>query len=164
MINLFDSYVCSILNYASEIWGFTSAMRIDRVQRKFCKWTMNEKQSTNNLAVCSGLGIYALIVERKVRIVMYWLKLISNECDNMILNTVYRIMLDDVSNGALNGLHKVKNLLESAGFAEIWMCPESVIGNKFIPALKQRFMDIYIANWRERMNVCPSLCVHKCKM
>ena len=157
MINLFDSYVCSILNYASEIWGLTSAMRIDRVQRKFCKWTLNVKQSTNNLAICSELGIYPLIIERKVRIVKYWLKLISNECDNIILNTVYRIMLDDVSNGAANWLQKVKILLESAGFAEIWMFPESVIGNKFIPVLKQRFMDIYIANWREGMNACSSL-------
>ena len=66
-------------------------------------------------------------------------------------------MLDDVSNGAANWLQKVKNLLESAGFAEIWMFPESVIGNRFIPVLKQRFMDIYIANWREGMNACSSL-------
>ena len=81
MINLFDSYVCSISNYASEIWGLTSAMRIDRVQRKFCKWTLNVKQFTNNLAVCSELEIYP------VRIVKYWLKLISNEFDNIILYT-----------------------------------------------------------------------------
>ena len=66
MINLFDSYICSILNYASEIRGLTSAMRIDRVQRKLCKWTFNVRQSTNYLAVCSGLEIYPLIIERKV--------------------------------------------------------------------------------------------------
>ena len=42
-------------------------------------------------------------------------------------------MLDDVSNGAVNWLHKVKHLLESADFAKIWMFSESVIGNKFIP-------------------------------
>ena len=77
MRNLFDSYVCSILSCASEIWGLTSAMRVDRVQRKFCKWTLNLKQSANNLAVCSELEIYPLIVERKTRIVKYWLKLIS---------------------------------------------------------------------------------------
>ena len=41
-----------------------------------------------------------------------------------------------MSNGAVNLLHKVKNLLESAGFAEIWMFPESVIGKKIIPVLK----------------------------
>ena len=157
MINLFDSYVCSILNYASEIWGRTSAVRIDRVQRKFCKWTLNVKQSTNNLAVCSDLGIYPLIIERKIRIVKYWLKLISNKCDNIILNTVYRIMLGDASKGAVNWLYKVKNLLESAGFAEIRMFPDSVIGNKFIPILRQIFMDIYIANWREGMNACSSI-------
>ena len=53
--------------------GLTSAMRIDRVQRKSCKWTLNVKQSTNNIAVCSELGIYPLIIERQVRIVKYWL-------------------------------------------------------------------------------------------
>ena len=97
-----------------------------------------------------------MIIERKVRIVKYWLKLISNECDNIILNTVYRIMLDGVSNGAVNWLHTVKYLLESAGFAELWMFSESVIGNKFIPVLKQIFMDIYISNLREGMNACSS--------
>ena len=161
MINQFDSYACLILNYASEIWGLTSAVRIDRVQRKFCKWMLNVKQSTNNLAVCIELGIYPLIIERKMRIVKYWLKLISNECNNIILNMVYRIMLDDASKCALNWLYKVKNLLESAGFAEIWMFPDSVIGNKCIPILRQRFMDIYIANWREGMNACSSLSLFK---
>ena len=67
---------------------------------------------------------------------------------------VYRIMLDDASKGAVNWLYKVKILLESAGFSKIWMFPDSVIGNKFIPILRQRFMDIYIANWREGMNAC----------
>ena len=56
MINLFNSFVCSILLYVSEIWGFTSVLRIDRVQRKFCKWMLNVKQSTNNLSICSELG------------------------------------------------------------------------------------------------------------
>ena len=32
MLNLFDSFVCSILSYASEIWGFMNAERIERVQ------------------------------------------------------------------------------------------------------------------------------------
>ena len=67
------------------------------------------KQSTNNLGVCSELGMYRLIFERKVRIVMYWLKLITNKFDDIILNTVYRIMLDDMSNCAVNWLHKVKH-------------------------------------------------------
>ena len=53
-------------------------------------------------------------------------------------------MLHDVSNGDDNWLHKVKRMLESAGFAEIWMQCDSVIGNKFIHVIRQRRMDVYI--------------------
>ena len=71
MLNLFDSFVCSILSYASEIWGFMNAERIERVQRKFCKWMLNVKQSTNNLAIVSELGRFPMCIERKIRIVKY---------------------------------------------------------------------------------------------
>ena len=73
MINLFNACVCSILLYASETWGFTSAILTDRVQRKFtfCKWMLNVKQSTHNLAICSELGLYPMIIERQVRILKY---------------------------------------------------------------------------------------------
>ena len=86
-----------------------SAEGIDRVRQKFCKWTLNVKQSTNNLEVCSELGICRLIFERKVRRVKFWLKLITNKCDDIILNTVCRILFVDMSNGAVNWLHKVKH-------------------------------------------------------
>lgn len=157
MINLFNSFVCSILHYASEIWGFTSAIRIDRVQRKFCKWMLNVKQSTNNLAICSELGLYPTFIERHVRIVKYWLKLNSNESGNILLYTVYKNMIADMSNGATNWVSKVKKLLESNGFAEIWIYPNSVIHNVFIPVLRQRLMDTYNVSWREGMEACSSL-------
>lgn len=108
MLNLFDSFVCSILNYASEVWGFTNAERIDRVQRKFCKWMLNVKQSTNNLVICSELGRFPMIIERKVKIVKHWLKIISNETSNIILNTVYKHLFDEMSKGANNWTSKVK--------------------------------------------------------
>lgn len=151
MINLYNSFVCSVLMYASEIWGFSSAISIDKVQRKFCRWMLNVKQSTHNLAICSELGLYPLVIERQVRIVKYWLKLNSNESGNIILSTVYRSMIDDVSNGATNWLSKVKHLLESNGFADTWLYRDSVICDRFTPVLRQRLMDTYLSNWREGM-------------
>ena len=79
---------------------------------------LNTKQSTHNLAICSELGLYPLVIERQVRIVKYWLKLNSNESGNIILASVYHSMIDDMSNGATNWLSKVKHLLESNGFAD----------------------------------------------
>jgi hypothetical protein len=46
MLNLFDSYVASILNYSCEVWGFEKAENIERIHRKFMKWIINVKMST----------------------------------------------------------------------------------------------------------------------
>ena len=51
MFNLFDAFVQPILNYGCEIWGFASAENIERVHRKFCKWLINVKMSTNTLSL-----------------------------------------------------------------------------------------------------------------
>ena len=71
----------------------------------------------------------------------------------------------DVWNGKSTGKEKYTSITTS-GFAEIWMFPDSVIGNKFIPILRQRLKDIYIANWREGLNACSSLSlsVQKCEI
>ena len=70
-LNLFDSLVASVLNYGSEIWGFMQADYIERVHRKFCKYLLNVKTSTNNYAVYNELGRYPLVIERYIRIVKY---------------------------------------------------------------------------------------------
>jgi hypothetical protein len=46
----------------------------------------------------------------------------------------------------VNLLSKVKALLQSAGFNDVWMYLESVKLNIFIPVLHGRLKDIYITN------------------
>ena len=49
---------------------------------------------------------------------------------------------------------KVRYIPESAGFAEVWMYPESVNTNVFMPVLLLRLQDMYISNWRRDINLC----------
>ena len=84
--------------------------------------------------------------ERKIRIVKYWLKLYSNENGNIILRVIYHQMVDDMDKGDTNWAFKVKRLLESIGFPEVWMFPGSVVINSFIPMLRKRLTDTYITN------------------
>ena len=51
MLNLFDCFVSSILCYGCEVWSFTNTDNIERVHRKFLKWLLNVKISTNNSAL-----------------------------------------------------------------------------------------------------------------
>jgi len=39
LCQLFDAFVGSILNYSSEVWGYTKSKEIQRVHLKFCKPT-----------------------------------------------------------------------------------------------------------------------------
>ena len=43
-LNLFDRLIMPILNYGSEVWGFSSGMSIERVHMQFCKQTIGVKR------------------------------------------------------------------------------------------------------------------------
>ena len=70
-------------------------------------------------------------------------------------------MIADMSKGATHWISKIKHLLESSGFADIWIYPNSVICDRFIPVLRQILMDTYIVNWREGVEACSSLSLYK---
>ncbi|XP_053403102.1 uncharacterized protein LOC128558242 [Mercenaria mercenaria] len=159
-LNLFDSYVSSILCYSSEIWGFSTADKIERVHRKFIKRILNVKMSTSNLAIYGETGRTPLYINWKIRILKYWFKLVNNKT-NCILQNVYSNMLECCEKGDNNWLYKVKNMLNLSGFGEIWLFPSSVDVKQFIPVFKSRLIDTYISEWRISVNNSPSLMLFK---
>lgn len=72
LCQLFDSFVGSILLYASEIWGFSKSKEIERVHLKFCKRLLNVRLNTFTAGVYGELGRYPLYISRYVRIIKYW--------------------------------------------------------------------------------------------
>ena len=56
MIDLFDSFVASILYYSSEVWCFITSELVERIHRKFLKKILNVKSSTSNSAIYRELG------------------------------------------------------------------------------------------------------------
>ena len=76
MFGLFSSFVTPILNYVCEVWGFIRADNIERVHRKFCKWVLNVKPSTSNLALYGEVGRFPLLLCRQSPIVNFFFKLI----------------------------------------------------------------------------------------
>ena len=120
-LNLFDSLVASVLNYGCEVCGFINAECIERVHRKFCKFIINVKQTTNNCALYSEVGRYPLSIERRIRIVKYWFNLMRKSENNCIINSVYNEMKINIVNDSRNRfwLINLTNLLEQNGFAEV---------------------------------------------
>ena len=141
-IKLFDSMVVPILCYGCEIWGFHKAPDIERVHLKFLKQVLSVKQKTATPAVYGELGRFPLLVERKIRLLKYWQKILKNP-----KSLVYRLcfMKDLDGNFILKWTQNVKMLLDSIGFSYVFS--ESEIGNNLFAVLKQRIYDQYIQDW-----------------
>ena len=68
-----------VLSHGCEVWGFHTASAIERVHLKFCKLVFKVSKSTCNEMIYCELERYPLIIERIVRILSYWLKIVHND-------------------------------------------------------------------------------------
>lgn len=165
MLQLFDSLVASILNYGCETWGFLNAECVERIHRKFLKYILNVKLSTNNYAIYKELGRYPLRLVRYIRIIKYWFKLADASNSNCILNTLYINMLSEMEKTAFtrkqSWLSKVKHLLDNNGFSEVWYYPHMVQIKTFLPELKNRLIDNFIGELRRGLESCSSMSLYR---
>ena len=56
---------------------------------------------------------------------------------------------------------KVKDLLQHSGFADVWLCPESVDIKKFILTFHCRLRDIYITDWKQSIDLSAPLVMYR---
>ena len=89
-LDLFDTYVGSILGYGCEIWGNHKGPDIERLHLNFMKRLLGVKRSTHNMVVYRELARFPLHINRCVRLVKYWLKI--NSSDNCIVHSVYNML------------------------------------------------------------------------
>ena len=68
---LFDMYIGSILQYASEIWGLHHGDCLEKVHLDFCKRLLGVKKSSCNVMIYAELGRLPLQGVRKYKIIQY---------------------------------------------------------------------------------------------
>ena len=140
-LNVFDVYVSTVLNFGCEVWGFNVADKVEKVHIEFLKRILNAKKCTPSFMVYSELGRLPLQIERKCRIIKYWLKLIKS--DNCILKSVYEDMVE-CNHRNCNWRCQVKHLLLTSGFGDVWF--NHYVDNEklFLQCFKQRLTDNFI--------------------
>ena len=62
-LSVFDTYVNSILNYGSEVWGLHKAPDVEKVYSSFCKTLLGVKKSTTNDLAYFELGRLPLYIQ-----------------------------------------------------------------------------------------------------
>ena len=88
LFNLFDKMVTPVLSYGCEVWGFHTSSAIERVHLKFCKLVLKVSKSTCNEMIYGELERYPLIIERKIKILSYWLKIVHNKSSRNSQKTI----------------------------------------------------------------------------
>ena len=149
-IDMFNLMIAPILNYGCEVWGLRVADPIEKFHLSFLKCLLEVKISTPNCFVYGELGVYPLLIERKIRIVKYWLKIVKNlNGKEHFVQKVYRelVHINNENPELETWVSGVKQLLESTGFGYIWQ-QQYVLNEKlFLNSLRQRLLDIYRQNW-----------------
>ena len=87
------------------------------------------------MGIYGELGRYPLYINRFVRVIKYWLKILSTK--NIILDIVYKDMLLQCDRGIQNWLFKIKSLLSNHGFLYIWNDPHGLDQERFLLLFKQ---------------------------
>jgi exonuclease III len=157
---LFDTLVKPILNYGSEVWGFHSANELERLHMKFCKRILAVRKSATNAAIRSELGRIDLTTERKICIVRFWIRIISNR--STLLYKVYTLMRNDADNGChynkLNWAYNVKKLLTDCGMLNVWNDQDVNIPSFYF--IKQRIVDISVQELKAVVTASEKLCTY----
>ena len=151
-LELFDKLISPILNYASEVWGFCQANAIERVHMQFCKKLLGVKKTTQNDFVYGELGRTNYFTKRYLNIIKYWLKILMAP-ENKYVKLVYKMMVNDIEEmpNKTNWASLVRHLLMPLGFYEVWLAQGVANSNAFLSVFKQRINDIFMQNWRERL-------------
>ena len=127
-----------VLSYGCEIWGFYPTKAIEQVHKDFCKNILKVKRSTMNEIMYGELGRIALIVQRYIRIVKYWLKCFNIK-HTRLTKVLYNVQFNALTNNhtIVNWVSKVRNLLCSYGFGEAWYNQGVGAVNIFLVLFKQ---------------------------
>ena len=155
-LKLFNSIVSPIWYYGAEVWGLHKAEQIDKMHISFLKSILCVKVATPNCFVYGELGVYPLRIERQIRVVKYWLKVISTCLTNdNYVGKVYMELLE-LSREKPNittWCTQVRDLLCSSGFGYVWANQRMYDGKEFMCIFRQRLYDIYLQEWNANVSL-----------
>ena len=122
---------------------------IERFHLAFLKSLLCVKSSTPNCFVYGELGVYPLHVERKYRIIKFWLKILNSSTDSYMKKIYLDLLMFNVDfPGKVTWVSLLKKMLFEYGFGDVWMW--QYVGNDrlFLSQFRQRLYDVYKQEWR----------------
>ena len=151
-LDLFNSMVHPILFYGCEVWGFCQADPLERFYISFLKNVLCVKQSTPNCFVYGEFGLFPLIIERKLRIMKYWFKIL-NSSNASFIKKMYNdlLILSEHFPDQITWVTLLRDMLFNYGFAFVWYDQGVFNETTFLRMFEQRMKDTYIQEWNSKV-------------
>ena len=149
-LKLFNAMIVPILGYCGEVWGLRKADPIEKFHLSFLKYVLCVKSSTPTCFVYGELGIFPLYIDRQLRVIKFWLKIISpSTASQSYMRKVYNelLYLNKEKPMLITWVYLVKNLLYRSGFGYVWENQSVSNENYFLTIFKQRLNDMCIQEW-----------------
>ena len=108
------------------------------------------KTSTPNSYVYGELGVYPLFIERQVRVIKYWLKLIKlNNDKGIFVYSIYKQLsqLSISQPRAVTWATRVRDTLYRCNLGTYWDSRTVSNDTFFISLLRRRLQDNYLTEW-----------------
>ena len=126
------------------------------------KSTLRLNKQTPNCMVYGEVGRKPIRITIKIRMINYWLKLVTAE-DNKISTNIYLILRklhekDTFNSSWLNG---IKTILDSCGMSNVWRNPNNYNITLVQKSLNLRLNDMYFQEWNNDVNKMSSCRFYK---
>ena len=151
-LKLFNSMVLPILFYGSEVWGVCKADPMETFYMSFLKSILRVKLSTTNIYVYGEFGLVPLHVQRKVRVLKYWAKLVDGSFnENSYVFKVYKALynLSVEKPRTVTWATLVRKVLDECGMIDYWDNQKVDCKVSFERLAKQKLWEGYITKWKE---------------
>lgn len=159
-LSLFESLVKPVILYGCEIWGFCEAKKLETFYLRFLKHTLYVRKTTPTCFVYRECNVYPLYITRLLRIIKYWLKIVSLD-ESSPIRSLYNIALDlneHSNNTTSHWIFEVKNTLYKHGFGYVWLNQQYAADFDFFPIFKARLIDSF---WQSNNSSISDLSEHR---
>jgi hypothetical protein len=150
-IDLFDKLIAPIMLYGSESWGTQCLDIVNKLQVRFYKLVLGVRVSTPSVMVLGELGKLPLEFNVKLRMLMYWFKIVTSKKGEKFSHTMYHfhMKLDERNTPESDWVTEVRKLFNELGLTDIYLNQKNLNLSKdsFKLLVEQRLKDSYIQKW-----------------
>ena len=146
---LYDTCVCPVLDYGSEVWGFKNYEKIDHIQNRAVRAFLGVHNFAPNLGIHGDMGWTYSNVRRKVNMVRYWNRLVNMQ-ENRLTKKVFRW---DRAQNSKAWSSDVKEIFQSIDLLDVYNNLEICSTD----CVREKLHKIQCDQWSENMKKFPKL-------